>query len=124
MRFVDSRNTKGLSKPVYGDSFCIVDTNRLFSYRAGDWSSRRKYAVYVKAGVSADEWFLSSYAQTYDSRSPCENYETFSVQLQPSTHFFTAELVTDALLCTTIICSIVWIIVRPIFPRRLRSDRR
>lgn len=122
MRFVSPDNSSS-TRPFYGDSVCFVG-ERLRSYNSRDGAeNNRKYEDYVRISATGDEWVLSSTSFSYRS-SPCNGYAVYRAASLPSSVAGSAEIVTDAALCLALMVVVVWVCVRPIFPRYLFTRSR
>ncbi|MGR1195754.1 hypothetical protein ACUXZ5_04160 [Alloscardovia omnicolens] len=124
MRFITPGDTHGSSSLPYGDTVCFRG-DALVSFSSRSIGQRnQRYDEYIRLGSGADEWIWSSSRFTYDSSTPCANFTTYSVDSLPTSLEFSSQIITCALLDITLIISVVWAVIRPIFPRHLRFRGR
>ena len=122
MRFIENNQVD--STPSWGDMFCITNPSTIRVYDSSDYDKEQSYREYVKLGNSFSDVIFTSWDKTYDFHKPCEGYTQYKVRdANIITTDSSATIVTSALLCVTIIIAFVWLCVRGIFPRHLRSVR-
>lgn len=123
MRFIENNHVG--ARPTWGDSFCIINPSTVRVYDSSNYDKEQDYRDYVKLDSSFSDVIFTTWDKSYNFHRPCEGYTQYAISDSSKiiSTYEDATIVTSALLCVTIITAFVWVCVRGIFPRHLRSVR-